>query len=219
MLTANDVEFYRTNGYLAPIRAFSAEEAARYRGALEDFELHNPEHKAVLRNKTHLALAWADELIRHPGVLDAVETIIGPNILCWGSSFFIKNAHDPSYVSWHQDSTYWGLEPPDIVTAWVALSDSVEENGAMRVVPGTHLMDQVAHRDTFAQDNLLSRGQEIAVEVDFGAGGDAGTAAGRDVTASCAADLRVRSQSVGPAAYRFRYPLSADLCAPGGGKN
>ena len=166
MLTANDVEFYRTNGYLAPIRAFSAEEAARYRGALEDFELQNPEHKAVLRNKTHLALAWADELIRHPRILDAVETIIGPNILCWGSSFFIKNAHDPSYVSWHQDSTYWGLEPPDIVTAWVALSDSVEENGAMRVVPGTHLMDQVAHRDTFAQDNLLSRGQEIAVEVD-----------------------------------------------------
>ena len=166
MLTPSEVEFYRTKGYMAPIRAFPAEEAARYRCALEGFEAEHPDRKAMLRNKTHLALAWADELIRHPGILDAVETIIGPNILCWGSSFFIKNAHDPSYVSWHQDSTYWGLEPPDIVTAWVALSDSVEENGAMRVVPGTHLMDQVAHRDTFARDNLLSRGQEIAVEVD-----------------------------------------------------
>lgn len=166
MVTPQDVEFYRTNGYLASIRAFPAEEAARYRRALEAFEAGYPDRKAMLRNKTHLALAWADELIRHPGILDAVETIIGPDILCWGSSFFIKNAEDASYVSWHQDSTYWGLEPPDIVTAWVALSDSIEENGAMRVVPGTHKLDQVAHRDTFAADNLLSRGQEIAVEVD-----------------------------------------------------
>lgn len=166
MLTMQDVESYHTNGYLAPIRAFPAEEAARYRRALDGFEAEHPDRTAMLRNKTHLALAWADELIRHPGILDAVESVIGPNILCWGSSFFIKNAHDPSYVSWHQDSTYWGLEPPDIVTAWVALSDSVEENGAMRVVPGTHQMEQVSHRDTFAKDNLLSRGQEIAVEVD-----------------------------------------------------
>ena len=92
--------------------------------------------------------------------------MIGPDILCWSTGFFTKNARDPSYVSWHQDSTYWGLEPPDIVTAWVALSDSTLANGAMRVIPGTHLMDQLAHHDTFAPDNLLSRGQEIAVEVD-----------------------------------------------------
>lgn len=166
MLTTQDVAFYRSNGYLAPIRAFPAEDAARYRRALEVFEAEHPDRGAMLRSKTHLALSWANELTRHSGILDAVEAIIGPNILCWSSSFFIKNAQDPRYVSWHQDSTYWGLEPPEIVTAWVALSDSVEENGAMRVVPGSHTMDQVAHRDTFAADNLLSRGQEIAVEVD-----------------------------------------------------
>ena len=165
-LTTDAVRFYRENGYFAPIRALSAAEAAAFRAELEGFEDHHAEHRALLRNKTHLALAWADRLIRHPGILDAVEQIIGPDILCWGSGFFIKNAHDPSFVSWHQDSTYWGLEPPEIVSAWVALSDSVPENGAMRVVPGTHLLDQVAHRDTFAAGNLLSRGQEIAVEVD-----------------------------------------------------
>jgi non-heme Fe2+,alpha-ketoglutarate-dependent halogenase len=92
--------------------------------------------------------------------------VIGPNILRWGSSFFTKNARDPSFVSWHQDSTYWGLEPPDIVTARVALSDSVVENGAMRVVPDAHKLDQVPHRDTFAANDLLSRGQEIAVDID-----------------------------------------------------
>ena len=99
-------------------------------------------------------------------MLDAVEQVIGPNILVWGSSFFIKEPRNPSFVSWHQDSTYWGLEPPDIVTAWVALSESIHENGAMRVIPGSHKLDQAPHRDTFAADNLLSRGQEIMVEVD-----------------------------------------------------
>jgi ectoine hydroxylase-related dioxygenase (phytanoyl-CoA dioxygenase family) len=83
----------------------------------------------------------------------------------WGTSFFIKEPNDPAYVSWHQDSTYWGLSHPDIVTAWVALSESDIPNGAMRVIPGTHLKDQLPHKDTFAQNNLLTRGQEVAVEV------------------------------------------------------
>jgi ectoine hydroxylase-related dioxygenase (phytanoyl-CoA dioxygenase family) len=85
--------------------------------------------------------------------------------LCWSSSFFIKETRDPAFVSWHQDSTYWGLSEPDVVTAWVAFSESSIESGAMRMVPGTH-REQVPHRDTFAPENLLSRGQEIMVEVD-----------------------------------------------------
>lgn len=165
-LSPEALQFYEEQGYYAPVRAFPAEEAARFRSRLEEFEREHPEGNALLRLKTHLVLTWADELVRHPGILDAVEQVIGPNILCWGSGFFIKDADDPSFVSWHQDSTYWGLEPPDIVTAWVALSESVVENGAMRVIPGTHKLDQVPHRDTFAAHNLLSRGQEIAVEVD-----------------------------------------------------
>jgi non-haem Fe2+, alpha-ketoglutarate-dependent halogenase len=95
-----------------------------------------------------------------------VEDVIGPDILCWGSSFFIKEPHNPGFVSWHQDSTYWGLDPADVVTAWVAFSDSNAANGAMRVIPGSHLMDQVPHRDTFRPENLLSRGQEVTVDVD-----------------------------------------------------
>jgi ectoine hydroxylase-related dioxygenase (phytanoyl-CoA dioxygenase family) len=119
-----------------------------------------------VRQKPHLLFTWLDDLIRHPRILDAVEDVIGPDILCWGTSFFTKERRDPSYVSWHQDSTYWGLEPPDIVTAWVAFTDSTAANGAMRVIPGSHKLDQVPHRDTFAADNLLSRGQEIMVDVD-----------------------------------------------------
>ena len=160
------VEQYRRDGFYFPVRVLSPEEAGRYRARLEAAERANGGALGgQLRQKCHLLFTWLDELIRHPRILDAVEDLLGPDLLCWGSSFFIKEARDPAFVSWHQDSTYWGLSEPDVVTAWVAFSESSIESGAMRMVPGTHTQ-QVAHRDTFAPDNLLSRGQEIMVEVD-----------------------------------------------------
>ena len=160
------VQQYRREGYVAPIRALAPAEADGYRRKLEATEASGRLPENGLRMKSNLLLTWVDEIVRHPGVLDAVESIIGPDILVWGTSFFIKEPRNRSFVSWHQDLTYWGLEPADIVTAWVALSESTTENGAMRVVPGTHTTDIVPHKDTFAADNLLSRGQEISVEVD-----------------------------------------------------
>jgi len=165
-LTEEAVQRYRETGYLAPIRVLSTSDAARIRAQLETFEAQAGPLAGKLRQKSHLLFTWLNDLIRHERILDAVEDVIGPDILCWGTSFFIKEPHNPSYVSWHQDSTYWGLDPADIVTAWVALSDSTTENGAMRVVPGSHTMAQVPHRDTFRPENLLSRGQEIMVDVD-----------------------------------------------------
>jgi non-haem Fe2+, alpha-ketoglutarate-dependent halogenase len=144
----------------------SSSEAAAYRRRLEAAETSGRLPVGALRSKSNLLLTWVDEIVRHPTVLDAVESVIGPDILCWGTSFFIKEPRNKSFVSWHQDLTYWGLDPADIVTAWLALSQSTTENGAMRVVPGTHTSEVVPHKDTFAADNLLSRGQEISVEVD-----------------------------------------------------
>jgi len=96
----------------------------------------------------------------------------GRTFWCWGTSFFIKEPRNKScvawHVAWHQDLTYWGLEPDTIVTAWIALSGSRSENGAMRVIPGTHALKIIRHRDTFSPDSLLSRGQEISVDVDEG---------------------------------------------------
>ena len=165
-LSDDAVRHYHEHGYYAPIPALSTAEAADVRRHLEEHEAGAGSLNGALRHKAHLLFTWLDDLIRHPGILDPVESIIGPNILAWGTSFFIKEPNNPSFVSWHQDSTYWGLDPADIVTAWVAISESTHENGAMRVVPDTHKGEQVAHRDTFAPDNLLSRGQEIAVDVD-----------------------------------------------------
>ena len=160
------IAHYREHGYYAPIRVMQADEAVDIRRQLEAHETAHGALKGSMRHKSHLLFTWLDGLIRHPGILDAVESVIGPNILCWSSTFFIKEARDPGFVSWHQDSTYWGLDPADIVTAWVALSESTAENGAMRVIPDTQSLEQIAHRDTFAANNLLTRGQEIAVEVD-----------------------------------------------------
>jgi non-heme Fe2+,alpha-ketoglutarate-dependent halogenase len=167
MLTEAAIRQYQDQGYYAPIPVMSRQEAAALRTALEGFEAGNSSSiSGPLRHKSHLLFTWLNDVIRHPRILDAVEDVIGPNILCWGSSFFIKEPRNPSFVSWHQDSTYWGLDPADVVTAWVAFSDSTPANGAMRVIPGTHKMDQVPHKDTFRTENLLSRGQEVMVEVD-----------------------------------------------------
>jgi ectoine hydroxylase-related dioxygenase (phytanoyl-CoA dioxygenase family) len=165
-LSPSAVAQYDRDGLYFPIRVLSATEAREFRLRLEAVEREQGGPlRGELRHKGHLVFTWLDRLVRHPVILDAVEDILGPNILCWSSSFFIKEPRDPAYVSWHQDATYWGLSKPDIVTAWVAFTDATVENGAMRMVPGSHRA-QVPHRDTFAPTNLLSRGQEIAVEVD-----------------------------------------------------
>ena len=167
LLAPEAVRSYHRDGIHSPVRALSTAEAARYRRCLEEHERRTGAPlQGNWRHKVHLLFTWADELVHHPRILDAVEDIIGPDILCWTTNFFIKEADNPAYVSWHQDSTYWGLQPHDVVTAWVALTPATRANGCMQVIPGSHSVDQLPHVDTFDRDNLLSRGQEIAVEVD-----------------------------------------------------
>ena len=161
------VAAYRRDGYYFPLRAMDASRAGEYRRRLEAHEARTGAPlQGNWRHKTHLLFTWADELVHHPTILDAVEDVIGPNILCWTTNFFIKEPESAGFVSWHQDATYWGLEPDDVVTAWVGFTKSDLESGCMRVIPGSHTKSQLPHVDTFHRDNLLSRGQEIAVEVD-----------------------------------------------------
>jgi hypothetical protein len=163
-LSPEDVARYRERGYHYPVRVMSAAEAAHIMRKLEAHEAAHGKLQGALRHKAHLYLTWLDELVRLPAILDAVGDILGPDLMVYSSSFFIKEPHDPGYVSWHQDAHYWGLSSGDVVTAWIALLDSDHENGAMRVVPGTHLVD-LPHVDTFAKHNMLSRGQEVAVDL------------------------------------------------------
>jgi len=167
LLTQAQIAQYERDGYVAPIRIMSEADAAAIRARLEEFEGRSGGPlRGDLRHKAHLLFPWLAELVRNGRMLDAVEDLYGGDLLCWSTNFFIKEARNPAFVSWHQDSTYWGLSAPDVVTAWVALTPSNPANGAMAVLPGSHTLDQIPHRDTFDKHNLLTRGQEVAVEVD-----------------------------------------------------
>ncbi len=162
-LTQEQLDAFRRDGAVSPIPLLSRDEAARYRRKFDELEHEiGAEAQSRFRIKAHLPFPRLTELIQHPGLLDAIEDLIGPDILCWGSSFFTKKARDPRFISWHQDSTYYGLEPPESVTAWIAFSDSTEASGCMRFIPGSHHGPHILrHVETHAEDNMLSRGQTI----------------------------------------------------------
>ena len=167
-LTAAQIDQYNRDGFIYPIDAFGAEQAWRYRTAMEKFEAAQGTEFTKGHNfKPHLLFTWVDEIVHHPAILDAVEDLIGPNIRLFHLSVWPKNPRDPAYVSWHQDATYFGLEPALQVTAWVALTEASIAAGCMEVIPGSHKLGQLNHaeRDD-AKYNLLSRGQTITVDFD-----------------------------------------------------
>ena len=166
-LTQSQIDTFWRDGCVFPVRVMSKEHALEIRERLEGFEAKaGGPLKGDLRHKSHLLFPWLNDLVRNRKIVDAIEDLYGPNLLCWTTNFFIKEANHPAFVSWHQDSTYWGLNKPDVVTAWVAFTPSNKGNGAMAFMPGTHKSEQIPHRDTFAKNNLLTRGQEVAVDVD-----------------------------------------------------
>lgn len=178
LLTEAQKRQFDEQGYLFPLRAFDAAQAAGYRARIEAYE-RSVGHDAnrTLKIKGHLAFPWLMEIATNPHILDAVEDLIGPDILLFGASIFAKDGRDPRYVSWHQDSAYFGLTPHREVTAWVALSEASTLHGCLRVAPGTHRGPALQHVETFAKDNMLAKGQALqgideaaAVEMPLAAG-------------------------------------------------
>lgn len=167
-LTQEQIKRYREDGYVFPLHAYDAAQATADAANVRALETqYGPRAGQILRQKSHLVLTWVDNLIRLDPVLDAVESLIGPDILCWTTSFFIKHPGDNRIVTWHQDATYWGLEADDIVSAWIALTPSHRGNGCMRVVPGTHTAP-IEHQRRETKNNMLSMGQEVPYDEDTG---------------------------------------------------
>ena len=161
------IEQYRNDGFYFPVRIFDGEEAAGYRSRLEAFEAaQGGPIGGAFRNKSYLLFQWVDELMRNPEILNAVEDLIGPDILCWNTLFWVKEARSEAFVTWHQDLRYWGLDTDELITVWLALSPASELSGCMRVLPGSHRGELMPHKDEYHDDNMLTRGQEVAVEVD-----------------------------------------------------
>ncbi|HUS96056.1 MAG TPA: phytanoyl-CoA dioxygenase family protein [Hyphomicrobiaceae bacterium] len=166
---------YERDGFVFPIDAVSSSEARSLRGDLETAESElagDPEKLALLRSYPDRLLPSFDRLIRNPNLIAAASEVLGPDLMVWSSGLFLKEAHSPKIVSWHQDLTYWGLDNAEEVTCWVALSPATVASGCMKFVPGSHKKQLVPHVDTFDDNNLLSRGQEIAVEVNEDEGVD-----------------------------------------------
>ena len=171
-LSDADVARYREDGFVFPVPAIAAGEAADLLAWLDDLEARHADLDAkarrhrLLRFKPHVRYTRLDRVVHHPAILDAVEHLIGPDILVWASAFFIKDARDPAFVSWHQDSATYGLDGTDLVTAWIAVTPAGPGNAGMRFAPGTHRAGPCAHRDTEAPDNMLSRGETVELAID-----------------------------------------------------
>lgn len=163
LLNAEQVDHFEREGFAAPFRAVSRHQATEFRRRIEGFEERlGHDSEGYFKIKAHVAAPWMVDLAFHPRILDAVEDLIGPDILLMGSSLFAKQARDPRFVSWHQDSAYFGLGPHEEVTAWVAFTDSNEANGCVRVMPGSHLAGDFQHEERMDEaNNMLSRGQTI----------------------------------------------------------
>jgi non-heme Fe2+,alpha-ketoglutarate-dependent halogenase len=175
MLTPEQIERYRYNGYLYPLAGPSAEELAECNAGMARFEewLGQPINQSDRRWRSapYVMLPWADALVRNPRILDAVESVIGPDILVYTTTFFIKEADSPTYAAWHQDATYFGLTPHEHVTAWVALTNAGEEEGCMEVVSAKAAPRQLHHAALRLEHSINGGGQAI-VERFYEGGGE-----------------------------------------------
>lgn len=178
LLTPAGLESYARDGFVSPVRALSAERARAYRARLEASERQlGGAFTGLYTQKPHLLFTWLDELVREPAVLDAIEDLLGPDLLLWSTEFFIKNPGDGRFVTWHRDDTYWHIEPATQATAWIALDDVPLESGPVRYIPGSHRdprLPIVSRPDPY---NMLISGQ-IAQNVPAERAVDAVLAAG-----------------------------------------
>ena len=161
-LSAQQIKYYNEKGYIAPIDVLSNQEASEIRKEIETIEKKWPDALAGPgRNYVHLISPVFNKLCLNKKILDAVESIIGKNILICGTTLFIKNPNEKGFVSFHQDAKYIGLEPHNWVTAWIAITDANEENGCMQMWPRSHKKNLIHHTEKFDENNLLTRGQAI----------------------------------------------------------
>ena len=162
VLTKLQIEQYHDEGFISPIRVISEQEALSIKDELEQVEKEFPEEiNSESRNNLHLSFAFLDALAHNKIIVDAIEDLIGPDISLWASVMFIKEPSSKQYVSWHQDATYMGLDSLDFPTPWIALSPSNIETGCMSMIAGSHKTKIQNHEDTFAENNILTRGQVI----------------------------------------------------------
>ncbi|MBS0631945.1 MAG: phytanoyl-CoA dioxygenase family protein [Verrucomicrobia bacterium] len=162
-LTPEQIAFYNREGYVAPLAAYDRAGADRNRayfdGLLKQVQAARSDLDAYSINGFHVHCQGLYDIVTNPIILDHVQDIIGPDIVCWGSHFFCKLAGDPRKVAWHQDASYWPLSPARTVTVWLAIDDADRENAAMMFLPRTHNVGHLKWRQIGTDKAVLN--QEI----------------------------------------------------------
>jgi len=165
-LSFAETKSYWDEGLLFPKRVISEGEAARYLSDLESYEAESGSPvNGKWRYKSHLVFPWINRLMRQAQVLALAKALLGDDLMVWTTHIYPKEAGDGRFISWHQDSAHWGLDSNRVLTIWVALTEVNAENGCMRMLPGSHKKGIVPHRDTWDQNNILTRGQTIAQKI------------------------------------------------------
>jgi hypothetical protein len=162
ILTQAQLDAFDRDGFIAPVDGVSPEQARAALDRIEAFESETgQEASRAIRVRAVLVLRCLYDLVRSPRVIGALRDILGPNVGLYLSGVWSKMPGGSKFVSWHQDGAYYAFDRHSSVTAWLALTDSTEEKGCIKVIPGSHREPVHAHDETYDPDNLLSRGQSI----------------------------------------------------------
>ena len=158
-LTIEEVQAYRKDELLFPKKVLTPRQASEYLKVLEDYEKNSGGPvRDEYRYKCHLVFPWVNELMRNETILDMVEDLIGPNIIVWTSHLYPKEPRDQKFISWHRDSSHWGLETNNILTVWIALTSATRQNGCMQMLPGSQTTGTVEHHDTWGEKKYADPG-------------------------------------------------------------
>ncbi len=165
MLSREEISFYHQNGYLVVEDVLSADELAALRRVTDEFversrsvsehndvydleANHSPEWPRLRRIKNPIIQHEVyDQTLRHPGILDRVEQLIGPGLRRQNTKLNMKEPDHGSAVEWHQDWAFYPHTNDDVLAVGVCIDDMTEENGCMLMVPGSHKGDLYSHHE------------------------------------------------------------------------
>ena len=157
-LTAAQITSYNANGFVQPFDVFDAAEIADIRAYINGLMNDMGEAGAYGINCYQARLSGLYDIATDARILDLVQDLMGPDILCWASAILSKRPHDPKAVPWHQDASFWALSPARTVTVWLAIDDADAANSAMQFIPGTHDKGALPVAETKGEGSVFHKG-------------------------------------------------------------
>lgn len=172
-LTPAEIDRYQTHGYVVPAFALPPPRVAALQQALDELLRRNPGVRPEKLVSAHIERATGDNgegvkgvadflaLAQDGAIVELVSGVLGDDVILWGAHVFCKPAGEGYETPWHQDGHYWPIRPLATCTVWVAIEDSLADNGCLRVVPGSHRA-RVLHEHLHEDRSDLTLNQRLA---------------------------------------------------------